>query len=344
MFQDTFSRSKILIVDDEPSNVRLLERILALHGTPMVRSTHDARQALPMFLEFEPDLVLLDLHMPHFNGFEVMEQLRRATPAQEFFPILVLTADITVETKRRALACGAQDFVTKPIDHLEVILRIRNLLENRFLHLELESKNNTLEKEVEERTAQLGHTLEQLRETQESVVKQERLSALGMMAGGIAHDFNNALTMMLGYGELLLPYLEKDAPPRELGFLRHVIGAAQDATHVVSRLRDFYRPITNDEIRVAVDLNELIDAAVSLTAPKWKGRSRADGVQIAVETDLHEVPPVAGNAAELREVLTNLIFNAVDAMPGGGRIHQLRAPRRRRRDPRARYRHRHDGN
>ncbi|MHA3770930.1 response regulator [Verrucomicrobiota bacterium sgz303538] len=307
-----FSRARVVIVDDESSNVRLLERILEMFGCNQIRSTSDSRQALSLCLEFEPDLVLLDLHMPHVDGFEVMQQLQQTTIGV-CLPILVLTADVTVETKRRALASGAKDFLIKPLDHSEVVLRMKNLLENRFLHLELE-------KEVQERTAQLEETLAQLRSTQEQVIKQERLRALGMMAGGIAHDFNNALTMVLGYGELLFPYLQHHASPKEIGYLRNMISAAQDATHVVSRLRDFYRPVTGSDVRVSVDIREVIDQAISLTSPKWSSKSMADGVQIEVVTDLLAVPRVSGNAAELREVLTNLIFNSVDAMPGGGRI------------------------
>lgn len=306
-------KARILIVDDEPSNVRLLERILDLYGVGEVRSTTDPRQSLSCLFEFEPDLVMLDLNMPYLDGFAVMAQIREAIPADSYLPILVLTADVTAETKRRALAAGAQDFLTKPLDNSEVILRIKNLLENRFLNLEMQNR-------VRERTALLEETLEELGSTQQQIVKQERLRALGMMAGGIAHDFNNALTMMLGYAELLLPWLQQHATNREQVYLNHIIGAAQDAAHVVSRLREFYRPAENNEIRVAVDLSEMAQAAVALTAPKWKGRSRADGVQIEVVTELSTVPPVAGNGAELREVLTNLIFNAVDAMPAGGRI------------------------
>lgn len=307
------SKAKILIVDDEPSNVRLLERIFELHGVYEVRSTTDSRKALGLLFEFEPDLVLLDLNMPFLDGFTVMAQIKEAIPAESYLPIVVLTADVTAETKRRALSAGAHDFLTKPLDNSEVVLRIKNLLENRFLHLEMQNR-------VRERTAQLEDTLEELGSTQQQIVKQERLRALGMMAGGIAHDFNNALTMMLGYAELLLPWLQQHASSRELAYLNHIIDAAQDAAHVVSRLREFYRPAENNEIRVPVDLSEMAQAAVSLTAPKWKGKSRADGVQIEVFTELAEVPPVAGNAAEIREVLTNLIFNAVDAMPDGGSI------------------------
>ena len=306
-------KAKILIVDDEPSNVRLLERILELYGVGEVCSTTDSRKALSCLFEFEPDLVMLDLNMPYLDGFAVMAQIREAIPADSFLPIVVLTADCTAETKRRALSAGAQDFLTKPLDNSEVVLRLKNLLENRFLNLEMQNR-------VRERTAQLEETLEQLNSTQQQVVKQERLRALGMMAGGIAHDFNNALTMMLGYAELLLPWLQTHASGREMTYLNNIIGAAQDAAHVVSRLREFYRPAENNEIRVAVNLSEMAQVAVAFTAPKWKGRSRADGVQIDVVTELAEVPPIAGNGAELREVLTNLIFNAVDAMPDGGVI------------------------
>jgi signal transduction histidine kinase len=312
-------RARVVIVDDEASNVRLLERILEMFGCQQVRSTTDSRLALNLCTEFQPDLVLLDLHMPHVDGFQIMEQLQNVL-SDVYLPILVLTADITVETKRRALASGAKDLVTKPLDHSEVVLRIKNLLENRFLHLELQKQNLLLEDLVQNRTAQLEDTLNELRSTQEHIVKQERLRALGMMAGGIAHDFNNALTMVLGYGELLMPHLQQHAGAREITYLRNMVSAAQDATHVVGRLREFYRPATGNEFRTAVDLAATVEHVVSLTAPKWSSKSQADGVHIDVRLSLACVPPVSANAAELREVLTNLIFNSVDAMPEGGEI------------------------
>ena len=314
------STAKILIVDDESPNVRLLERMLEISGFTNVRGISDSRQALPTFLEFAPDIVLLDLNMPHLDGFAVMQQLKTAVSPDEYLPILVLTADVSLDTRRRALAGGAKDFVSKPIDHTEVVLRIKNLVEARFLHLGMQRQNSDLEDQVRERTAKLETAMAELRATQDHIVKQERLRALGLMAGGIAHDFNNALTMMLGYGELLLPWLHKHGAAREQAYLDHIISAAQDATHVVSRLREFYRPAENNEIRIPVNLNEVVTQAVSLTAPKWKGKCLADGVQIDIQTKLQEIPNIAANAAELREVFTNLIFNAVDAMPTGGTI------------------------
>jgi len=306
--------AKILVIDDEPSNVRLLERMLELFGGLEWRSTFDPREAIPLFAEFQPDLVLTDLHMPHLDGYQVMEQLKQLIPEDSFLPLVVLTADVTSETRRKALAAGASDFITKPLDTIEVQLRLRNLLENRFLNLKLEDR-------VRQRTIELENALDQLQATQEQIVKQERLRALGMMAGGIAHDFNNALTMVLGYGELLLPWFKKEAPDsKEHGYVQHIVGAAQDATHVVSRLRDFYRPAEADEQRIPVEVKALCEQAIAFTTPKWKVKARAAGATIDVVTDFEAVPQIMGNGPELRETMTNLIFNAVDAMPNGGTI------------------------
>jgi signal transduction histidine kinase len=314
------TKSKFLIIDDEASNVRLLERLLELAKAGPVFSVTDPRKALAVFLAEKPDIVLLDLHMPQLDGFTLLSQLKASLSQDEYLPVLVLTADITHETRQRALGKGAHDFLTKPIDPDEVLLRIRNLLETRFLHLELQSQNEALERVVRERTVQLEDTLGQLKAAQEQLVKQERLRALGMMASGIAHDFNNALTMVLGYGELLSPFFEQDAPEREREQFKHLMAAAEDASHVVARLRDFYRPADQDELRVPVDVNLAIQQAVVLTAPRWRDKCRAEGIQIEVQTDLETVPPFLGHPPELREVLTNLIFNAVDAMPQGGTL------------------------
>jgi putative two-component system response regulator len=127
--------ARILVVDDERVNVVLLERILEQDGYRNVKSTTDPTAAVTLYEEFEPDLVLLDLHMPTLDGFAVMERLEQRTPADTFLPILILTADIRPEIKRRALSAGAKDFVTKPFDRTEVLLRIQNLLQTRFLHM-----------------------------------------------------------------------------------------------------------------------------------------------------------------------------------------------------------------
>ncbi len=158
MLDATLTTARILIVDDQSSNVLLLEGILQEEDYTAYRGITDSRQALPVYLEYQPDLILLDLQMPYLDGFEVMNQLRAHIPPGAFLPILVLTADITPEAKRQALAEGATDFLTKPFDQMEVVLRIKNLLRTRLLHLQLQDQNQLLEQKVRERTAELEET------------------------------------------------------------------------------------------------------------------------------------------------------------------------------------------
>ncbi len=167
----------------------------------------------------------------------------------------------------------------------------------------------------------MERTLAELRETQQQVVQQERLSALGQMASGVAHDFNNALAKIIGFNELLLTSPEKlNDPPTVKQYLQMIDTAAQDGANVVRRLREFYRKRRETEVFQPVDLNALIRQAIALAEPKWSSQAQATGAQIRIDTELAETPLAAGHPADLREVLTNLIFNAVDAMPRGGCI------------------------
>ena len=159
MIADAILRAlKILIVDDEEANVQLLEQLLRREGYARITSTTDPRQALPIFQKVQPDLLLLDLMMPHLDGYAVMKQLKPRIPPGGFLPILVITADVSPPTKHRALADGATDFLTKPIDAAEVVLRVHNLLETRCLHRQLEGENERLEVKVRERTQELENT------------------------------------------------------------------------------------------------------------------------------------------------------------------------------------------
>jgi putative two-component system response regulator len=149
------AEARILVVDDDRANVDLLRRVLEPQGYTHIRTTSDPLEAPEIFEEFEPDLVLLDLWMPGMDGFQLMEALRERTPGGVYVPILVITSDSSQDAKRRALAGGARDFLPKPLSPAEVRLRIRNLLETRFLHRALEEHNRSLEERVRKRTADL---------------------------------------------------------------------------------------------------------------------------------------------------------------------------------------------
>lgn len=309
---------RFLVIDDEVANTRLLQMMLEMAGARHVTTVVDPRTAEVMFMQGDPDIVLLDLHMPHLSGFDLLKRFRELREEEERPAILVLTADITMETRRRALVAGADDFVTKPLDHTEVMVRTRNLLQKRFLERELREQNDLLDRMVKARTRELEAALERLKAAQAQMVKQERLRALGMMASGIAHDFNNALTLILGHAELIAPHLRRSESERESGYLEQLMMAARDATHVVRRLREFYRPAENRDEFEPLALGDLVAQVVELTRPRWGEGSGAPGIRVRM--DLGETRVVMGHPAELREALMNLIFNAVDAMPSGGEI------------------------
>ena len=175
--------------------------------------------------------------------------------------------------------------------------------------------------ELRDRNAELQKALVELTAAQEHIIQQERLRALGQMASGIAHDFNNALVPILGFCELLLlkPAILQD-PQKATRYLETIQTAAKDAASVVSRLREFYRPNKGERDFAPVSLKRLVEQAVTLTKPKWKDQAQAAGATVEIALELEAVPPVAGEESALREVLTNLIFNAVDAMPAGGTL------------------------
>jgi PleD family two-component response regulator len=131
---------RILIIDDQRPNLDLMEQLLVREGLTNVLSSTQPLRTLDLFNSFEPDLVILDLHMPEFDGFAVLEQLNRRIPTGEYLPVLVLTADATRDTRLRALALGAKDFISKPLDALETMLRVWNLLETRALYKALRTR------------------------------------------------------------------------------------------------------------------------------------------------------------------------------------------------------------
>ena len=176
------------------------------------------------------------------------------------------------------------------------------------------------------RQKQLLHHLQkttgELRRTQEEVMRQERLRALGQMASGIVHDINNALSPIVGYTDMLLEDDSIAASPRAQKHLKHVRTAAGDIMDIVTRMRAFYRRHEDEKKQFPVDLNAIITQVVQLTRPRWKDMAQRKGVVIDVTTELDpELDLVKGVESELREAVTNLIINSVDAMDSGGSIH-----------------------
>jgi PAS domain S-box-containing protein len=177
------------------------------------------------------------------------------------------------------------------------------------------------EEEIRRQAEELHAAYEALQRTQAQVLRQERLYALGTMASGIVHNLNNTLTAVLGYTELLLQRSQVWEDPavveKYLGLIQR---SSKEAARILARLRDFYRPAQGVEPSTTVDLVDVVDQAIDLTRPRWHDQASLQDQVIEVVKDLAPVPPVEGHSAELRDALTNLIFNAVEAIPAAGTI------------------------
>ena len=161
---------------------------------------------------------------------------------------------------------------------------------------------------------------DELRHTQQVVVQQERLRALGQMASGIAHDINNALSPVLAYSDLLLG-MQPKTDDVWCRYLHNIHRSAEDIARIVARMREFYRPRGDHEPLVELDVNQTITEVIELTRPRWRDLAQRQGIHIRIQRILQkDLPHFTSDASELREALTNLIFNAVDAMPQGGTI------------------------
>jgi len=288
-------------------------------------------------------VAFVDIRMPPgWDGVETTQKLWEVDPNLQ---VVICTAYSDYSWDELIRKVGNSDrllILKKPFDTVEVLQLANALSEKWRLHREVRRQMEDLEKTVTERTRQLQTTndqlvaeiaehqlnkqrlqqaVEDLKTAQEQVIQQERLRALGSMASGIAHDFNNSLVGVLGLTELLLNRpedLEDKAKARH--YLEMINTTAKDAGKIVDRLREFYRFREKRDALEAIDLNLLVDGAITLTQPRWKTQAEARNISITVQRDLQEIPKVTGNVAELREVLTNLIFNAIDAMPLGGSI------------------------
>lgn len=245
------------------------------------------------------DLLYFDRRIEHRKG-EIFDRLQTfgfhvgyATGRRnngETFPLEIVTGDLS--------------------GHPGAVVLVRDISERKRAEQALNVTNRELES-----------ALRQLRDTQKQIIEQERLRVLGQMASYIAHEFNNALTPILGFAEMILDTPKIMNDPKELNdYIRDIHTAARDAGAVVRRLSQFYRQ-SDPSVNVGpVILNEAIAETISMTKPKWKTEAQAMGRSIQINTDLGDVPLVPYSSEEMHEVLTNLIFNAVDAMTNGGVI------------------------
>ncbi|UVW28346.1 EAL domain-containing protein [Massilia sp. H6] len=229
-------RARLLVVDDEPVNVQLLEYLLKTTGYENVFSTNDPRQVVSLHLKHRFDLIILDLHMPGMDGFDVMEALK-PLESESWLPVLVVTAE--PDKKLAALEAGARDFIGKPFDTVEVMTRIRNLLEVRLLHRESHDYGMALEREVRERTAELARFRGAMDATLDAIflIDTASMAIVDVSDGacrmlGFSRDALlriDPVALGLGTRELLERHLAADAPAHQV----YDSAAAQEGAHAL---------------------------------------------------------------------------------------------------------------
>lgn len=300
-------RSAIMAIDGVPYEREYATNTLIFIGEAICTITGYARE------EITPDLweelALETIMRGDMEGLSVAEAIRR-TRSGEFQRWRCDTRLRTRDGQTRWIADASVEIYNgqaKPVGSIGILIDI--------------TEQKQAEVELQESNRRLAEALAQLQQTQHHLIQQERLSAMGTMASGIAHDFNNLLAPILGFTELLLLRVNSQPPlEKERRYLEAIHTAAQNATMVVSRLREFYRYRDVQEPQQPVDLPAIVEEAILLTQPHWKDQALANGLLVQVETALQPVPLITGNKAELQEMLTNLILNAVHALRGAGKI------------------------
>lgn len=236
--------------------------------------------------------------------------------------------DVAFPFPQRLARGGLKSFVAAPLQiesKVFGILVVARLQANAFVSGECEflrqlAEHVALAAHQTQLHGALQVAYDDLRQSQQAIMQQERLRALGQMASGIAHDINNALSPVALYTESMLE-TETGLTPTARGQLEIIQRSVEDVGQTIARMREFYRQREAELATAPVQMNDLINQVLDLSRARWSDMAMQRGVVISVETELVAgLPPILGVESELREALINLVFNAVDAMPDGGRL------------------------
>jgi signal transduction histidine kinase len=290
---------KILLIDDEAS-IRNVCGISLRDAGYAVETAEDGEAGVRMCRSFLPHIVVTDIRMPRKDGIAVLEQVKKEFPGTE---VIVVTAYGEMDTAIRALQLDASDFITKPVDDSALHIAVGRA-RRRYLDRErLEDYARFLEQEVE---------------NQAKILHRDKMMSLGRLAASIVHEINNPLAGILNYIRLMSRIVSRQAPSGENReqFARYLSIVEEETgrcSRIVSSLLSFSRRSARQFVKVPVD--QLLEKCVLLCHHKLELCS------IALHEHLEEgCPPISGDMNQLQQALINLVFNAIDAMPDGGRL------------------------
>ncbi|MGB3651753.1 MAG: response regulator [Rivularia sp. (in: cyanobacteria)] len=329
---DILSKSMhILLVDDNPTNLKVLFEAIQGYGWKALMAT-DGESAIEQAEYAQPDLILLDVMMPPgIDGFETCRRLK-TNPTTENIPVIFMTALSDSTDKVKGLEIGAVDYITKPFQHQEVIARLK-------LHLKLSLLTRNLEQEVQQRTAELTQSVEQLQQAQLQLIQSEKMSTLGQLVAGIGHEINNPVGFIGGncshiegyindiftlvklqqeklsdsdneeieefIEEIDLEYLMEDLP-KMMKSMRQGIARLKD---ISLSLRTFAR--ADIASQVEYQIHEGLNSTLMLL--KHRLKDVGNRPQIEIIKNYSELPPITCYPGQLNQVFMNIIANAIDA-------------------------------
>lgn len=336
---DTLQELKVLLVDDQPMVAEAVRRLLIDAPEITLYYCDQPTQAITLATKIQPTVILLDMIMPDVDGLMLLKFLR-AAPKTDQVPIIMLSTHEKATAKAQSFATGANDYLVKLPDPIELIARLRyhskaylNLLKRDVAEKALALYNKELEDRVQQRTAELQQTLENLQKTQGQLIHDEKMTSLGLLVAGVAHEINNPINFIAGnltplkeyvtdLLDLVQLYQESDIPvnaaiqdkheeidlmfiredlPRTLSSLR--LGVDRIANLVLS-LRNFSRQDESD-LKI-VDIHEGIDSTLLILKPKLK--------DVEIIKDYGQLPKIQCYAGQLNQVFMNIIANAADAL------------------------------
>ncbi len=336
---------RILLVDDNPTNLKVLFESIGGYGWKALMAT-DGESAIEQEEYAKPNLILLDVMMPGIDGFETCRRLK-ANPLTENIPVIFMTALSETTDKVKGLEIGAVDYITKPFQQEEVIARLK-------LHLKLSQLTRNLEQQVEQRTAELTQSLEELQYTQLQLIQSEKMSTLGQLVAGIGHEINNPIGFIAGscsnieeyindifslvelqqeklsdsddkeieelIKEIDLEYLIEDLPK----LLKSMHQGITRLTDISLSLRTFARGDIASQVEYQI--HEGINSTLMLLKHRLKDIGKRPKIEII--KNYTELPPISCYPGQLNQVFMNIIANAIDAFDdlhqkSGGNIANL---------------------
>lgn len=287
MILSKIKKARILIIDDQESNVEVLLNFFEMVNYQNVKSITDSREAIEVIQSFKPDIILLDLNMPFVSGFDILEKLKEVVEPDEYLPVLILTADITIEAKRKALNMGASDFITKPFDLTELQARLNT-------HLQIRFKNEQIKSYAEE--------------------QKQLLATKDKFFSIIAHDVRNPFVGIVNFSKITLSHFDRLDKTEIHESLQLINKTATQGHELLENLLKWSRSQTGTIVISPEKLivNDIIKSIITSL------KSQADNKKIKLLSQFDSVIVLDTDKEMLETILRNLISNAVKFTPENG--------------------------